>query len=90
MPRSRFNNNVISTVMPISHFYLGDDETDYLGKCFTGEVESVRLTFEDQYGRTRDLQCEIAEDVDFLPNEGVVLFEHPSERFYHTKLMNYY
>jgi hypothetical protein len=89
MPRSRFNNNIISTAVPISHFYLGDDETDYLGKLFTGEVESVRLTFVDQYGRTRDLQCEIAEDVDFRPH-GVVLLEHQSKQSYHTELMNYH
>jgi len=90
MPRSRFNNNIISTAVPISHIYLGDDETDYLGKCFTGEVENVRLTYEDQYGRTRDLQCQIAEDVDFLPNEGVVLLENQSKQFYNMELINHH
>jgi len=89
MPRSRFNNNIISTAVPISHIYLGDDETDYLWKFFTGEVKHVRLAFEDQNGRTRDLQYKIAEDVDFLSNEGVVLLEDQREQFYNTGLMNH-
>lgn len=88
MPRSSFNNNVISTAAPISHIYLGDDEKDYLGKCFTGEVQRVRLAFEDQYGRIRELQYEIAEDVDFLTNEGVVLLEDQSEQIYDRELMS--
>lgn len=89
MPTSRFHNNLISTAVPIGHVYLGDDETNYLGKCFTGEVENVRLTFEDQYGRTRHLQCQIAEDVDFLPNKSVVLLENQSEQFYGSDFMNH-
>jgi len=88
MPISRFNNNIISTAVPISHIYLGDDETDYLWKCFTGEVKHVRLTFEDRYDGTRDLQYEIAEDVNFLTNEGVVLLEDQSKQFYSTELIN--
>lgn len=79
MPRSRFNNYIITTVVPISHLYLGDDETNHFEKCFTGEVETVGLTFEGQYGRTRHLKCEIAEDVAFLANESVVLLEDQNE-----------
>ncbi|KAJ5454044.1 uncharacterized protein N7458_005000 [Penicillium daleae] len=80
MPRTRFNNNIISTEVPVSHVYLEGDETDYLGKCFTGEVKNVRLTVENQYGQTWDLLCEIAEDMNFLPNEEVVLLEDQSEQ----------
>lgn len=80
MPRTRFNNNLISTAVPVSHVYLGNDETDYLGKCFTGEVKNVRLTVENQYGQAWDLLCEIAENVHFLPNEEVVLSEDQSEQ----------
>lgn len=79
MPRANFNNNIITTMVPISHLYIGDDETNCLEKCFTGEVETVRLTFEDQYGRARHLKCKIAEDVDFLPDKNVVLLEDQSE-----------
>jgi hypothetical protein len=89
MPRSKFNNNIITTVVPISHLYLGNDETNYLEKCFTGEVETVQLAFEDQCGRTRHLKCEIAEDVDFLPNENVVLLEDQSKQFHNSELMDY-
>lgn len=79
MPRAIFNNSIISTVVPVSHVYLGDNDTDFLRKSFTGMVKDVRLTIENQYGQTWDLQYEIAEDVDFLPNREVMLLEDYSE-----------
>jgi hypothetical protein len=89
MPRTKFSNNIISTAVPVSHVYLGDDETDYLGKCFTGEVKNVRLTVENQHGQVFDLLCEIAADVHFLPNEEVVLSEDQSEQaVFGTTLMD--
>lgn len=90
MPRARFNNNIINTAVPVSHVYLRDNEKDYLGKCFTGEVKNVRLTVGNQYGQTRNLQCEIAAGVEFLPNKEVLLLEDQSEQSSDTGLMNYH
>jgi len=79
MPRAIFNNNIISTVLLVSRVYLGDNKTDFLRRSFTGKVNDVRLTVENQDGQTWDLQYEIAEDVDFLPNREVMLLEDHSE-----------